>query len=287
MAESETPDPFAAAATAVREHDRDRYVADFFIGERSRRYVLALHAFNAEAARVRDVVSEPAVGEIRLQWWREALAGNDGGHPVARAVRQTIAGFNLPMEPFRRLLEARTFDLYDDPMPTLNDLEGYVGETSSALIQMAAIVLAGGRDPGTAEAAGHGGVAYAITGLLRSLPIHARRGQQYLPRDVMAVHGADAAEMFAGRTSEALRAVLGDLRARARDHLAKAQQALAGAPSEVKPAFVPLGLVEPYLARMEWPGYDPLRTLVSLPAWGRPWLLWRASRRLQVSGRRG
>ena len=58
------------------------------------------------------------------------------------------------------------FDLYDDTMPTLNDLEGYCGETSSSLIRLGAMILADGSDPGAADAAGHAGVAYALTGLL-------------------------------------------------------------------------------------------------------------------------
>ena len=36
-------------------------------------------------------------------------------------------------KPFVDLVDARVFDLYDDPMPSLNDLEGYCGETSSSL----------------------------------------------------------------------------------------------------------------------------------------------------------
>jgi phytoene synthase len=273
-------DPFAVAAATVRSHDYDRYLSDLFITEDKRRHIFALHAFNAEVARVREAVSDPQVGEIRLQWWRDALIGDDGGHPVARAVKQTIDDFKLPLLAFERLLDARVFDLYDDPMPALNDLEGYAGETSSSLMQLAAIILAGGRDPGTAEAAGHAGVAYAITGLLRALPVHARRGQQFLPRDLMAKHGADAAAMFEGRASDGLVAVLAELRARAREHVAKAEQGLGAVPAEVRAAFLPLALVEPYLGLMERRGYDPLHTVVGLPAWRRPWILWRAARRL-------
>ena len=280
MAADAPADPFAIAAETVRTHDPDRYLADLFLPEEKRRHVLALHAFNAEVARVRDAVSEPALGEIRLQWWRDALAGDDGGHPIARALRQTIDAFNVPIDALERLIDARAFDLYDDPMPTLNDLEGYAGETSSSLIQMAAIILAGERDPGTAAAAGHAGVATAIAGLLRALPVHARRGQQYLPQHLMVKHGADAAAMFEGRTTAGLKDVLADLRARARHHLAAAWQGLAGAPSDVKAAFLPLALVEPYLRRLERRGYDPLAAQVALPPWQRPWVLWRAARSL-------
>ena len=114
---------YARAAETVQSADRDRYVADLFAPEPFRKHLFALHAFNAEVARVRDVVSDPMLGEIRLQWWRDAiLNGAGGGHPVATALNATIAKFKLPKAAFQRLLDARLFDLYDDPMPTLNDL---------------------------------------------------------------------------------------------------------------------------------------------------------------------
>ena len=48
----------------------------------------------------------------------------------------------------------------------------------------------------------------------------------------------------------------------------------------IAPAFLPVALVEPYLARMERPDYAPFQTAVDLPGWrkvGRLWLAgWRA-----------
>jgi len=189
---SPVAEAYARVGEALKGADRDRYIADLLAPEPFRKHLFALHAFNAEVARVRDVVSDPMLGEIRLQWWRDAIVnGAGGGHPVATALNATIARFGLPKDAFQRLIDARLFDLYDDPMPSLNDLEGYAGDTSSSLIQLAAIVLAGGQDPGTAEAAGHAGVAYALTGIMRALPIHARRGQLFLPMGMIATRALD------------------------------------------------------------------------------------------------
>jgi phytoene synthase len=220
-------------------------------------------------------------GEIRLQWWNEVVSAGavPAGNPVATALVETMAAFSLPAAALERLIEARRFDLYDDPMPSLNDLEGYAGETSSALIQLAAIVLSGGHDPGTAEAAGHAGVAYAVTGLLRSLPLHASRGQCYLPADLMSAHGAERGDLLAGRATPALRSLLAEMRAVARRHASTAEAQLAGLPSAAKAAFLPLGLVGPVLDRMDKTGYDPFRT-PDMPAWRRQWILWRAARQM-------
>jgi phytoene synthase len=170
------------------------------------------------------------------------------------------------------------FDLYNDPISSVGDLEGYAGDTSSALIRLAAIVLAGGQEPGGADAAGHAGVAYAVTGLLRALPFHAARGQLFIPIDVMVRHGVQRDAVMAGQADAALLAALGELRALARSHLAAAQGALAGMGAEVRSAFLPVSLVEPYLRRMEARDYDPFRTAVEVPQWRRQLRLWRAAR---------
>jgi 15-cis-phytoene synthase len=272
-------DAYEHCARTVRELDRDRYIADLFAPAAMRRHLFALHAFNAEVARIRDTVSDPVLGEIRLQWWRDALIAGGGGHPVATALIDTIRTFALPLAGFEGLIDARMFDLYDDQMPTQRDLEGYAGETSSALIQLAAIVLAGGHDPRVAAAAGHAGVAYAMTGLMRSLPVHSARGQCYLPADIGAAHGFDRATLARGQATPELLMMLADLRRVARDHLAGAMPEIAAAPAALKPAFLPIALVGPALDRMDRPSYDPFSGRVDLSPLRRQWILWRAAHR--------
>lgn len=276
-------DVFALCADEVRAHDRDRFLADLFAPEAKRRYLFALHAFNLEIARVRELVSEPMPGEIRLQWWRDVLAGQGrgevAGHPVAAALLETIGLHDLPRAAFDNLAAARIFDLYNDPMPSLTDLEGYAGETASALIQLAALILAGGRDPGTADAAGHAGVAQALAGLMRALPHHARRQQLFMPADVMQRHGVRAEDIFAGKSTPELLRMLADLRATARRHLDAARAALADVDRVALPAFLPVALVEPVLRLMDRADYNPFTVAIDPPQWKRQWWLWRAARR--------
>ena len=197
----------------MREADPDRYWASLFAPADKRPHLHALYAFNFEIARVRESVREALVGEIRLQWWRDALQGEARGdvraNPIAAALDDTIVQFRLPRQSLVDLIDARIFDLYDDPMPSLNDLEGYCGETSSSLIQLSSIILANGSNPGTADAAGHAGVAYAITGLLRAFPHHARQGQVYVPADILARHGVVREDIVTGRGGPGLKGALG------------------------------------------------------------------------------
>uniref|UniRef100_UPI0005B7AB2D phytoene/squalene synthase family protein n=1 Tax=Salinarimonas rosea TaxID=552063 RepID=UPI0005B7AB2D len=187
----------------VRRDDHDRWLATLFAPAEARPALLALYAFAAEVARVPERVREPLPGEIRLQWWRDALEGTRAeearANPVFVALEDTIARHRLPRAPLVALVEARVHDLYEDPIATVNDLEGYAGETSSVLMRLASLVLAGGADPGHADAAGHGGVAYAIAGLMRSFPWHVRSGRLYVPPvETLARHGLTRDRVVAG-----------------------------------------------------------------------------------------
>jgi phytoene synthase len=283
IAPARLPEAYAHCATLVREQDQDRYIAGLYASEDRRAALYALYAFSLEIARVRALVSEPLPGEVRLQWWRDVLEGQPAGetqaHPVAAALLDTVRRYRLPIAPLTALIDARIFDLYDDPMPSLRDLEGYAGETSSALIRLACLILAGGRDPGGATACGHAGVAYALTGLMRAFPWHAAEGQVYLPADILSRNGVTRDDIVRGRGGPGVLYTLKELREIARNHLKKLASLGETIPPTLKPAFLPVALVEPYLRRMEARGYDPYRTIITLPAWRRQWILWRAARK--------
>jgi len=276
------PDAFAYCENLLRAGDKDRWLASLFAPADRRSHLYALYAFNLEIARVRELAREAMAGEIRLQWWREVLAGTRPGeaaaNPVAAALTETIARCDLPVQTFLDLIEARAFDLYNDPMPSLDAFAAYGRHTASGLIALAARVLA--RDRDVSEAAGPAGIAYATTGLLRTLALHASRGQIYLPADVLARHGADLSDILAGRTTDALRAALAQLRGFAREHFDLFAARRRALPRAVAPAFLPVALVPAYLARMERRDYDPFTTPVEVPQWRRQWLLWRAARRM-------
>ena len=247
----------------VRQFEKDRYLATLFAPAEKRPDVFALYAFGVEIARIRENVSEPGLGEIRMQWWSEAIEalfdGNVGDHPVLRALAETIVSTPLSKESFLNLIEARRFDLYDDAMPTMRDLEGYAGETSSVLIQMAALVLGGEAASRAADAAGHAGVAYAITGLLRSVPMHRARGQMYVPEELLLTNELTAAHFRDARWSDAMGLVFRQMRQAARNHLAKAREFDPDVAQEVGPAFLPVSLIELYLNRMEKAGFNPFK----------------------------
>ena len=268
---------YATCADAVRRSDRDRWIASLYLPMAARSHVHALLAFALEIARVRDTVSEPMLGEIRFQWWRDVLTTRSaGGNPVALALLATIERCRLEPDRLLALIEARSFDLYDDPMASVDAYEAYARATSSTLFDLTAAIL----EPGfpTHRATDEAGRAYAITGLLQALPWQVMKGQLFLPLDVLARFQLPAEDIMAHRMSPALGLVLNDLRARARVHLEAMRAALPDCPAPM--ACLPAFLCEPLLARMETPGLNPFETPVTLAPWRRQWTLWRAARRL-------
>jgi phytoene synthase len=188
-----------------------------------------------------------------------------------------VARYRLRTELLTGLISAHRFDLYDEPMRTLADFNQHARATAAALIELAARILQPGDEHGLGELAFHAGLGYAIAGLLRAFPVHATRGQLYLPVEVLERHGVSLQELAADRATP-LRAALAELRSLAREHLAEAGRLAKTVPSAVLPALLPIALARPLLDRMERQDYDPF-VPVELPAWRRQWRLWRAARR--------
>jgi len=276
------PDAFDHCAVLVREADRDRYLATLFAPANRRGALFALYAFNSEIARVREQIRQPMAGEIRLQWWRDALGqpGSDDvrSNLVAAALLDAVVRFRIPAASLMAIITAREFDLYDDPMPTLGALEAYGEKTSSALIDMAATILGTG-SADLSPAIRHGGIAYGLAGLLRAFPLHASRGQLYVPLEILERHGARPGDVLAGRATAEIGAVLTEMRALARHHFDAYVAAARAVTPQVAPAFLPVSLVPLYLTRLEASRHEPFR-LIDVPAWRRQWTMWRAARRM-------
>jgi len=277
-------DHYALCGAALRESDRDRWLASLFAPDEARPHLFALYAFNAEIARIRDHVSQPLLGEMRLQWWVDAISappdaetrGDLRANPTCDALLATIAAKNLPRQTLLDLLEARRFDLYEDPAPDMAFFDRYCDETTGSLFALGAHLSGGGEGGENVHlAARHGGRAYAIVGLLRALPWHVAQRRSHLPGDLLARHGVSAGTLFARERSAGVNAALAELRALARDHLVKAEQKLSSLPMGRREAFRLLALPELYLREMERRDYDPYETLVEVAPWRRQWALWR------------
>jgi 15-cis-phytoene synthase len=273
----------AAVRTIARDGDLDRYVSALFAPRAAREHLFALYAFNTELAHIGEQVSEPQLGEIRLQWWRDALdrasSGETTGHPVADALGLAVRECDLSRQSLADLIDARRFDVSVKIMPDAAALDDYLAKTAGAMFKLASEVgMTGGRaaEPLALEQVVRAaGIAYGLTGLMRALPVHARRGRIDIPEDALLRHGTSPAKLLAGEASEGLTELLADLRETARAALTSARQHVAELSPQARPAFVPLALVDPYLSALA--KVDPLHQVADINPLTRLWRLatWR------------
>jgi phytoene synthase len=274
-------DDAAFCAELVRDHDFARYASTLFVPPPVRRALLALYAFDVEINRVRDSVTQPLPGEIRLQWWIDMLAGKAHGgvqgNPVAAELLGAISNCGLPVEPLSRLIKEHAFDLYNDPMPTMAALEGYLNDTSSTLFAQAARIVA----PQSGEIeylARHAGLAQGISRVIANLSRDALRRHLFVPQEVLEMHGSSPEEVFARKETPELRAALDRLLGAAQLHLKTAFTLLPDVPAEVRPVFLPLALVRHDLARMSRADTDPFKPQITSRL-RILWTFWGASRK--------
>ncbi len=274
----------AANRNLVRSGDQDRYWATLLAPNAVRDDLFALYAFHLELARIPQQVSEPQLGEIRLQWWREALAAaltsGEAEHPLVGDLARAAHAHSLPSRLLEAMIDARSFDLRREPMPNFTALLDYLGATAGSVFELGAQIL--GSDGEANGAATQAGIAYGLVGLMRALPYHAARGQVFLPGDVLAKHGLHPEAILRGATNDDARAVIRDLGARASAAMAAYRLEAVKLSRRARPAFLPLALIEPFLKRLNDRAHDPLRDIVQLNPLARYGLIWRAHLRGKI-----
>jgi phytoene synthase len=256
-------------AQSLRRHDRDRYLTALFAPAERRGALIALYAFNFEVAKTREIVHEPLLGRIRLQWWRESIDAIYRGlplrkHEVVEPLAAAIRRHDLTRYHFDRLIDAREADLADEPPASLAALELYAEDTAARLVRLALEIL-DARDEAAGEAGRHLGIAWALTGLLRALPVHARQRRVSLPADLIAETRLDVARFLELKPSPALRQIVEQLAQRAREHLTAARAKRAAIPRQALAALLIGTLADSHLGRLARAGYDPFARDLARP----------------------
>jgi NADH dehydrogenase [ubiquinone] 1 alpha subcomplex assembly factor 6 len=251
----------SSLANFVALHDRDRYQTALFAPAERREALFALYAFNYEIARVRESVTQPMLGQIRLQWWREAIDAAYGSaplrqHEVVEALAAMIRQHAPRRDLFDRLIDTRERDLADEPPVDMAALVDYADGTSGVLLQAAVEVL-GVSNPAAREAAREVGVAYALAGLIRAMPFHARAGRSYIPADVAHHAGLDLEAYARLRDSAPLRAVTATMAKAVAAHLQVAREQLPRMPRDARAALLPAVIASRFLIRLARAGHNP------------------------------
>ncbi len=281
-------DPTNAEADAaycldqVRRFDRDRYLTALFAAAQTRPDLMALYAFNLEVAKTREVVREPIMGLVRLQWWRDCIAeiyaGSERRHQVVQPLAAAIRRHGLDRAPFDRLIDARESDMAETLPADLPALVAYVDATAGGLGLLASQVLGGGGEQ-AARAVRAVCIAWGMTGLIRAVPFHARHRRIHLPQAILTQHDLDAHDVLEQRRPPALPEVVRAVALEARSHLATGRELGRTAPRRLLPVMLLGTFATRYLRQLEAVGYDIYAPRLQEVPPGRVWrLLWASLR---------
>lgn len=255
---TEAPPGQSAADQCGRDLQRldpDRWLTTLFAPDASRPGLFALYAFNAEIARARESVSQPMIGQIRLQWWREAwegiVAGTPRQHPVVLALHEYCR--DLDQATVMSLIDARERDMEEAPFADFAALTTYARDTSAPLMKLAVQQLGAGADSAVIDAAG---TAYALTGLLRATPHLLARQRVLLPLELLSEQGLSPEAVYQTDTGTALQPVYARIAAEAERLLQAARQRTI--PRAALPALLPAALTGLSLKVLRRSHYDPV-----------------------------
>lgn len=236
-------DWLSICADKAHRFDRERLMCAAVAPQDKRGALAALLAFNIEIATIPDLVTEPLLGEIRLQWWRDTVSalfeGKTLDHPVALGVSDTLKNHNLSHKLFEEFLQARGFDLKKERPDSLSELQTYIDSTAGALHELMAEVLGNGDvSPEVRKAARLSGAAWGLAGILYANEFFRRKGLSFLPR---------------GENEEKQVRDICDL---ARASIDQARKTASLLPDYMQPVMLPVYLSERRLKRLRRHGFD-------------------------------
>jgi phytoene synthase len=270
------PEPSPIAA--LRDADPDRFLCVLASPAPAREALAVLYAFNAELARVAASVTEPGLGMLRLQWWREVAEEGAHGrvrrHPVSEPLARLIAARGLDPALFDAVITARELELDDAGVPDPLALEAYAASSAGGLMRIALDAL-GVEDAASRLAARHAGAAVALAGVLRNVPALAARGRTLLPHALMVDAGARVADFARPPLPEAARRVLGQVAEMAAGHLASLRE--VDVPRAARPVLLPAALAARTLRRLASAGNDVTDPRVEGPRLTAQWAVFRAA----------
>ncbi|CAL1713124.1 unnamed protein product [Somion occarium] len=243
----------------------------------------ALRAFYVELATVQEAVSNPMIGKMRMQFWRDAVKsvsdGNPSKHPIALALYDATQKVKLPSYHLKRIIDARDAELYTPTHMTLDSLLAHAESTSSTFNYLLLSMLSLSSSEQLSHAASHLGVSQTIGTLLRSLPYHAKSGRMVIPAEITAKHGVNQEEVFRyGGEAKGVDDAVFEFATVANDHLITAREMFketgGKVPDRARPVFLSAIPNALYLERLEQVNFDAFHPSLQMKTWKLPWRVW-------------
>ncbi|MBL4602857.1 MAG: squalene/phytoene synthase family protein [Emcibacteraceae bacterium] len=249
-------------ADQVKKYDYNRFLVTLFAPADVREDLFALFSFNHEVAKIREAVSEPMLGEIRLQWWREAIEGivenKPRNHEVVLPLGTAFHKHGLKADMFLKVIEARTADLYDENPKTLADFENYLGATSGNLTKIAAYIC-GERDEHVLSLAYDLGLVWGLIGTVRAVRYHISLRKLSFPQDLMDEYGVTKRNIMAMDEGENIKNLVQGLCISAEKYLDQIAADKKLINKKTRPIFLLMALSRSYLNMIKKADYDPFK----------------------------
>lgn len=264
---------FGPLGALVAGRDESLFLSAAMAPAQFRDDLMVLYAFKTEITRVPFMVSEPMLGEIRLQWWREVLDQAYSGGPVrayevSTPLAALIAQHGLKRAPFETFLEALGPFLGDEPAPDLETLADQVAGIEQPILELAGAIA------GTEIDAAPAAQMIGLTHLAMSLPRHAAQGRNVLPLDLLRETEADPHALFRGdydaRMAKAFGLLLHAAETR-RQNLPRIEKSARG-------ALLPAALAATHLKEMASKDFNPFAHAPTAPRFKQQWAAWRFNR---------
>ncbi|KDQ11451.1 hypothetical protein BOTBODRAFT_35328 [Botryobasidium botryosum FD-172 SS1] len=278
-------DPAAYCRDLVRKHDNDAFLCSYFYPRHLQGAYFGLRAFNVELATVKENVSRTMIGQMRMQFWRDAVKGisedKPPNHPIALALHAASKQASLPGYHLKRMIDAREQDLQNPTYMTVESLQNYAESTSSTLLYLLLSLLSLSSSSTLSHAASHLGIAHSFATLLRAMPFHASQGRVIIPAEITSKHGVTQEEVVRkGGSAPGIDDAVYEFATLANDHLITARESFkdGGVPDEAMPIFLTGIPVASYLSRLEAVNFDAFHPSLQTKDWKLPFQIWRGRR---------
>lgn len=282
---SKAVDAAHVVRASARAFERDRYLAALLAPSAARDGLIALAAFAGEIGRVPALVNEPMMGELRLQWWRDALssAADDdaalSGNPNADALAAAIRRHRLPLSVIENVLDAQSARLDDRPFATAADLAVNLASLEGGLFELAWRTLGGkGAAPPLLVSAGR---LYGMARLLIEMPAVFAQGRVLLPTELLARHGVGADAVPTAASAARWRGLVRDALRDMEAQITDVSRGYQEADSSVRLAALPLAVLRPYFRLIEQADPAAMESR-DIGPFTRVWCIWRCSRTSRI-----
>jgi squalene synthase HpnC len=193
-----TEEGYARCAELAKSHYENFTVGSWLLPQKRRDHIYAIYAF----CRFVDDLGDEHLGDrLRAldEWELDLLRCYDGTpqHPYMVALQETIRDFDIPKEPFLKLIEANRMDQARTRYPTYKDLDHYCDHSANPVGHLVLYVF-GYHDQERQRLSDYTCTALQLTNFLQDVVRDHAMGRIYIPLDDMERFGYSEDQLAQG-----------------------------------------------------------------------------------------